>query len=446
MKNNRGTAKKLSCGLLCLLMAASIAFATPVLADEPDTEVSVTAQVQDVQNEDAAQTEQKDDADTAEKSDDNAKLPEKVEIMDRSGGMLGFLYDWFGTALKWLYGVCGNYIVAILVFALAIKVVLFPLSIKQQKNSQKMAKLAPRQEAIRKKYAGRTDKKSQMKMNEEMQQLYADEKFNPMGGCLPMLLQLPVILALYNAITNPLTSFLGYTGEKLTHLSEVFTQNVKLFEGIKATITETDAISRIANAKDPAVIAAFGEETHSTISAFYESFKVGPLNLMDNPEVISLLVIVPVLVFASSFLSTKIIRKFTYNPNAGQMDASMKVMDWTMPLMILWFSFQVPALVGIYWVFQNVISIGQQYVLYKMFPVKGPTPEEIREAELLMRGKKAKNDEEKVEKTVNQPVSKAALKKKKENSPFIYAKKGIKEKYLAHVKAVGKAPKAKKRP
>lgn len=451
MKNNKGMAKKIASLLLCALTVT--AFAVPVFADEPAENAAIVTETTGAETEVSADTEETEavtepETDAQQKQPENKNKTEKVEIMDRSGGMLGFLYNWFATALNWLYGVCGNYIVAILVFALAIKVILFPLSIKQQKNSQKMARLAPRQEAIRKKYAGRTDQKSQMKMNEEIQQLYADEKFNPMGGCLPMLLQLPVILALYNAITNPLTSFLGYTSEKLTQLSEVFTKNIPLFEGIKSTITETDAISRIANSTDPAVREAFGEETFTQISEFYSSFKMGPLNLMDNPEVFSLLVIVPILVFASSFFSTKIIRKFTYNPNAGQMDASMKLMDWTMPLMILWFSFQVPALVGIYWVFQNIISIGQQYALYKMFPVKEPTPEEIREAELLMRGKKSKksDDEERYEKPKAQPVSKAALKKKKANSPFIYAKKGIKQSYLYHVKASGKAPKAKKRP
>lgn len=459
MKIIKGTAKKLATLLLCALTVT--AFAVPVCANEPETDTTVaetavetvgateTETEPETEEPQQGQEDQKDQKEQQPTESDKKNTPEKVTVMDRSGGIFGFLYNWFAVALNWLYGRGGNYIVAILLFALAIKIVLFPLSIKQQKNSQKMARLAPRQEVIRKKYAGRTDQKSQMKMNEEIQQLYADEKFNPMGGCLPMLLQLPVILALYNAITNPLTSFLGYTSEKLAKLSEVFTQNMHLFDGIKATITETDAISKIANSTNPAVKAAFGEETFAEISEFYQSFKTGPLNLMDNPEVISLLVIVPILVFVSSFFSTKIIRKFTYNPNAGtQMDASMKLMDWTMPLMILWFSFQVPALVGIYWVFQNIISIGQQYALYKLFPVKAPTPEEIREAELLMKGKKAKkdDDEERYERPKAQPISKAALKKKKENSPFIYAKKGIKQKYLDHVKQTGKAPKAKKRP
>lgn len=376
--------------------------------------------------------------------------PETVTVMNSGGGIFGFLNEWFGTALRALYDFCHNYIIAILVFALAVKIILFPLSIKQQKNSQKMAKLAPKQEAIRKKYAGRNDKATQMKMNEEIQQLYQEEKFNPMGGCLPMLLQLPIILALYQVITNPLTSVLGYTAEKLQSLSAVFTENAGLFEGIKSSITEAQAISYIANSESTAVAEAFGSEIFTQITEFYKSFAVAPgFNLMDNPEIASLLVIVPVLVFASSFFSTKLIRKFTYNPNGAQQDASMKIMDWTMPLMILWFSFQVPALVGIYWIFQNIISIGQQMLLYKLFPVKAPTPEEIREAELLMRGKKPKTEKKEVIEEIPEhkaPVKKAPLKKKKANSPFIYAKKGIDEKYLSHIKETGVAPKAKKRP
>ena len=390
-------------------------------------------------------------------SDDekNEKQPEKVTVRDSSGGFLSFLNRAFGTALKWLYDFTHSYLIAILLFALVIKIILFPLSIKQQKNSQKMAKLAPRQEIIRKKYAGRNDRSSQTKMNAEIQATYAEEKYNPMGGCLPMLLQLPIIMVLYTVITNPLSSVYKYSAEKLAELSAAFTANMNLFPGIKATITETDAISLIAKAQNvDAVRSAFGETTYTEILSFYKTFQIAPgLNLMDKPELkLSLLILVPILVFLASFFSTKLIRKFTYNPTAGdpQTQMSNKFMDWTMPLMILWFSFSVPALVGVYWVFQNVISIGQQYLLSKMYPVKAPTPEEIREAELLMRGKKPKkaviNDDDERPAQKKPPVQKAALKKKKAKSPFIYAKKGIDPAYLARVKAKGKVPKAKMKP
>ena len=76
-----------------------------------------------------------------------------------------------------------------------------------------------------------------------MEQLKLTKDALPLGGCLPMLLQLPIIMVLYNVITNPLSSVYGYGKEALQKLSEVFTANVHLFPGIKASITETDAIS-----------------------------------------------------------------------------------------------------------------------------------------------------------------------------------------------------------
>ncbi len=388
----------------------------------------------DSENSDSASD---DSDDSSEKNEsDNADSEKTATIRD--GG--NFLAVWFGKALKILSDFSGSYVIGILLLALIIKIILFPLSIKQQKNSQKMAKLAPKQEAIRKKYAGRNDRATQMKMNEEIQQLYAEEKFNPMSGCLPLLLQLPVIWALYTAITSPLSSMLGFTKETLAELAQNLTIHSPDIAG--KTITQADAISRIAS-------AGFNPD----ISKFYDELKLFSVNLMDNPSFSSLLIIVPILVFLSSFFSTKLIRKFTYNPNGAAQETSMKIMDWTMPLMILWFSFSVPSLVGIYWVFQNIISIAQQFALYKLFPVKAPTPEEIREAELLMKGKKIKNvvyednDEPSSPQPAKKPpVSKASIKKKKANSPFIYAKKGISPKYLDHIKEKGSAPKAKKKP
>ncbi len=452
-KNFRNSMTARIIAVLFSLVLLTGGVSATVLATEPEqvaTEVSAETGTDDIASDDAAS-----DTDTAEVGETETQTHEKVQVMDRSGGMFGFLNTWFGSALKWLYNISGDYLLAILIFALLVKVVLFPLSIKQQKNSQKMAKLAPKQEAIRKKYAGRTDRATQMKMQEEMQQLYADEKFNPMGGCLPMLIQLPIILALYQSITNPLSSVLGYGKDKIDLLTQFFTNNQHLFDKIAKNITETDAISYISKAGENSdkvrlALEEIAPGLFSEITTFYSEFNlfgIGGFNMMDKPEIASLLVVVPVLVFLSSFFSTKLIRKLSYNPNGAEMDASMKIMDWTMPLMILWFSFQVPAVVGIYWIFQNIISIGQQFALFKLFPVKAPSPEEIREAELLMRGKKKI---EKAEKTEKEPAREKprtqAPKKKKANSPFIYAKKGIDAKYLERIRAKGVVPKAKMKP
>ena len=111
----------------------------------------------------------------------------------------------FGWLIRQFYSLTGNYLVAIILFAIVLKIVLFPFSIKQQKNSQKQAKLRPKENVIRKKYAGRTDRATQMKMNEEIQELYKKENFSPFSGCLPMLLQMIILLAVYAVVRSPLT-------------------------------------------------------------------------------------------------------------------------------------------------------------------------------------------------------------------------------------------------
>ena len=386
----------------------------------------------------------------------------KVIVESSGGGIFGFLYNWFGIALGAVYNFFNNFIIAIFIFALGIKLILLPLSIKQQKSQQVMARIAPKQEAIRKKYAGRNDRATQMKMQEEIQQLYADEKYNPMGGCLPLLVQFPVIIALYNAIRLPISSVFSFTADKISLLGEFLTNNAEALGITLGTrLSQTTALQYIAKAPET-LKAAFdsrlGEGVSASLTEFYEgvSFFGGKINLMDTPTFESWLVVVPILVFLASFFTNKIIRKFTYNPNAGQQEGSMKFMDWTMSLMILWFSFSVSAVIGIYWIFQNVITIGQQILLFKLFPVKAPTPEEIREAELLMKGKKSKrevvavdngDDDEDSKAIERAPIKKRpASKKKKSNSPFIYARKGIKAEYLEKVRAKGTPPKAKKRP
>ena len=486
---------KKSSALLALIFLLTSAFSFCAFAEPEETAAEETtvadtatedaaaedAKAQDTVTDDAAQENAdesseapvvKEDKETEEKAEEKAEEKEDAADSAETTGVITGKVSIQGGGIKLFSDILGfftkylGYIAGILVFALIVKIILFPLSIKQQKNSQKMAKLAPKQEAIRKKYAGRTDRATQMKMNEEIQRLYAEEKFNPMGGCLPMLLQLPIILLLYTTINSPLSS-MSKTHENYVdtnEISAIITENAAEY-GLEVSekggaLTQAKALSLIANAKydfdeiedeeiDPVTVTEEQKVSVLKLREYYKSFKVGPINLMENPSWTPIFnALIPFLVFLSSFFSTKLIRKFTYNPNGAAGDASMKFMDWTMPLMILWFSFNVPALIGVYWIFQNVISIGQQYLLSKLFPVKAPTPEEIREAELLMRGKKSKRDDDDREerRQTNNAIKKAPIKKKKSNSPFIYAKKGIDEKYLEKVKAKGVVPKAKMKP
>ena len=117
---------------------------------------------------------------------------------------MDIIYKWIGTFLGWIDGLLGNYLFALLVFALIVELLLLPFSLKQQKNSQRQARLRPKEMAIRKKYAGRNDQATQQKVTLEIQELYKQENFSPLAGCLPMLLQLPIILIIYQVVINPL--------------------------------------------------------------------------------------------------------------------------------------------------------------------------------------------------------------------------------------------------
>ncbi len=119
---------------------------------------------------------------------------------------MNILYDLFGYVMRFCCTIsANNYIIAVFFFSLIVEILLFPLSIKQQKNSVKTASLRPKEQAIRKKYAGRTDKATQQKMSLEINEMYQKEGYNPMSGCLPLFIQLPVIMILYAIVRLPLT-------------------------------------------------------------------------------------------------------------------------------------------------------------------------------------------------------------------------------------------------
>ena len=108
------------------------------------------------------------------------------------GAIFEPLYKLFGAILKFFYELSGNYGVAIILFTLAVNIILLPLTWKQQKSTTKMQSIQPELKKIQQKY-----KNDKEKLNMEMMKLYKDNDINPMGGCLPLLIQLPIIFILY---------------------------------------------------------------------------------------------------------------------------------------------------------------------------------------------------------------------------------------------------------
>ncbi len=304
----------------------------------------------------------------------------------------------FGWLLNLSYKLTGNYVFALLVFALIIKIVLLPFGIMQHKNSLKQASLRPREAAIIKKYAGRTDRVTQQKKQEEIQRLYQSENYSQFAGCLPMLLQLPIIISIFNVIKNPLRYLCGLGKDTVN----------KIIEHAKALYpSETiDAIGAMNKLKaDRAAFAGIEGITEDLSTISLPDFTVFGIDLSQTPRFgIDILIIIPIITFFAVFFSAKLTKKFSYQSpqmtqNSPDVKMSMGLIEIVMPLMSTFITFGVPAAIGIYWIYQNLFGVLQQFLMVKIKPFPVFTVEDYKEAERLIAGKTGK----KKKKTVKDP-------------------------------------------
>ena len=130
--------------------------------------------------------------------------------------MFDWFYNIFGTVMTWCYDLTNNYALALLFFAVIIKVLMLPFGIKQQKSQIALAKLRPKVAKIEKKYAGRNDRVTLQKKQQEIMELQQKEGYSPLSGCLPLLIQLPIIFGLYSVIRRPLSFICKLSDEAIT--------------------------------------------------------------------------------------------------------------------------------------------------------------------------------------------------------------------------------------
>lgn len=288
----------------------------------------------------------------------------------------------FGYVMKFAYMLTHNYLLAILLFTLVMEIILSPIAIKQQKNQIKQARLAPKVAAIRKKYAGRNDQATQQKMQQETMDMYQQENFNPMGGCLPLLIQLPIITALYFVVQQPLTYLCNIPKGEIEALANL------LNEGLEKPIYNVGAgqLSIINAIKDN--IADYFTVAPSLKGADIPNLTVFGLDFSKVPSLtfspFDWLMLIPIITFFVMVLSTKIMQKFSYRDpmtEEQQNNPSMKIMTWTMPLLSVFFEFQFAAAIGIYWIFRNVVQVIVKIVIAKLMPLPVISKEEYEEEE-----------------------------------------------------------------
>lgn len=306
---------------------------------------------------------------------------------------MDILYDVFGWLLGQFYNLVDNYFVAIALFALFFKIVLLPSAIKQQKSTARQARLQPKLRRIQERYKG--DKNAQQKIQEEQQALYQREGFNPMNqGCLPLLIQMPIIFGLYGAVYKPLTYAVRISEGVIATLTEI----AKKLELIAETATkgrstvEIAIIDNIDKLWDGALEAGVDVSVLEQIKAFSGEFDFFGYSLSQNPSFkpLTLLAIIPVLSCLTSLATSFIghIRSKRNNPAMAN-NPTMGCMTFGMPLFSLYFVTMFPAAIGVYWIINNVYSFLQTLIVGHFYSPEKVIARHMVEETIARRSKEA---------------------------------------------------------
>ncbi|MCI5970596.1 MAG: YidC/Oxa1 family membrane protein insertase [Oscillospiraceae bacterium] len=266
-----------------------------------------------------------------------------------------------GFVLNFIYGFVNNYGVALIIFTVLVKLILLPLSAKQQKSMVKMQQVQPKLKDLQDKY-----KNDPQKLQQEQMKLYKEHNVSPAGGCLPMLIQMPILFCLYQVISYPLTFMLQMSASESWALAMQYASDI--------TSKNFNSAAQIIAATKSGLID-------------FELFKGFDLSLVPwqgitNPNV---LWIIPIFAGLTTFLSSYITMntsnnkrekkedekpKRILNPedtkqggNADQAQAMNKSMMYFMPFFTGWIAFSYSAALGFYWSLSNVLSILQQMYL-----------------------------------------------------------------------------------
>ena len=297
--------------------------------------------------------------------------------------MREFLAMPFGWVLSGLYTLTDSYLLSIIVLTLIVRLALLPASISQQKNSAKQVRLNSKVNKIKQKYAG-----NQQKIQEETQALYQREGFGAANmGCMPLMVQMIVMIGLYEVMYTPITNVLRFASTKVTAIQNalniiVTEKNARRIQlDVLAKLTSPDALEGVkgVNASD------IEELFH-----LKENFMLGSLDLTATPDKsdISLLWLIPVFAFLTSMMSSifMYIKQRKQNPEMAK-NPSMGCMTFMSPVMSLVFTFMFPAGVGFYWIVSNVFSFVQQVILTYVYSPKKVIAQQMVDETVTRRSK-----------------------------------------------------------
>lgn len=328
--------------------------------------------------------------------------------------------------------------ITIIMFTLIVRALLMPLMIKQQRSSRAMTRLQPKVEKIQDKYKNKKDPESNQKMQMEISELYKKNKANPMSGCLPLLIQMPILFALFEILRNvpfyvneigDIYNSMALQVQSVSGYADMLTNNFQaVINGLtKFDINTTDSVidllyhlSReqwvvLKDVTGLAGNAAF--EASYALQASYNTFGAGvfTFNLSEAPGWAGLGIIFPLLSGGTTFLQSWLAQrsndkrqKMASPDGKVKQQNSMKMMLYIFPVMTAFFTVTMPLGLGLYWIIGNVFGIFSQFIIDSIID-----REEYREAlkrrdELVEKKKLKEASKSKIDKMTGNRIGTAA--------------------------------------
>ena len=293
--------------------------------------------------------------------------------------LMYYIVSPFSWLLNFFNSFFSNYGLAIMLFALVVKVILFPMSLKGKKSMIQMNMLSGKLDQLKKQYG-----KDQQRYNLEMQKLYEKEKVNPMGGCLWSMLPIFVLLPLYAIIREPLKYLMGLNPEQIQQVAEALNWGTVAFEHGWIPEVTTEFVSRgydqlylaslITRESLPALVATLGEG----VNVFVMNFSFLGIDLASMPtwkiwqdpswSVFGAFLLVMVSTGLSVLMSkvSMLTNRMNNQTKNDQAEKTNRTMMWIMPLMSLWIGFSMPAALCIYWIANSLFSMVQEVIAARM--------------------------------------------------------------------------------
>ena len=292
--------------------------------------------------------------------------------------MLSFFANIFGYVLKLLYNIVGNYGWAIILFSVLVKVLMIPLSIKQQRTMKKNEKIQGELKQIQFKYKNEPEK-----LNQEMMDLYKREGMNPFSGCLSSIIQIILLFSVFLLVRQPLTYMEKMNQDVISKMEQIVTENDS---NSKTAYQEIAVIQFARSLKNGSSV------DESKISEIKDYIEQASLNMdlfgidltqvpTKNPKDFKVLII-PILYVITSFISIRLSMASTtkkkkeekklitdgteeqeekYNPT----EDVNKTMGWMMPIMSVTIAIIAPLGLALYWLMNNILMIIERLVINK---------------------------------------------------------------------------------